>query len=60
MQGGPVFLPAAALFDPAPVQVVIASRNADKLRAAREELNTATASTRVFDVACNIRKEEEV
>ena len=41
-------------------QVVIASRNADKLKVAAEDLNTMTATKSVFAMPCNIRKEEEV
>lgn len=41
-------------------QVVIASRNADKLKVAAEDLNAITATKSVFAMPCNIRKEEEV
>jgi saccharopine dehydrogenase-like NADP-dependent oxidoreductase len=41
-------------------QVVIASRNFDKLKAAAEELKGKLKSDSVFPVACNIRKEDEV
>jgi NADP-dependent 3-hydroxy acid dehydrogenase YdfG len=42
------------------LQVVIASRNLDKLKATAEELKGKLKWDHVFPVACNIRKEEEV
>lgn len=45
---------------PCYVQVVIASRNLDKLKVAADELNAGLKSASVFPIPCNIRKEDEV